>query len=171
MLDIKCHHQSSGAAQVPPCGTPAFFFTILSLAGGVNERAAQQAQRYVEERIAPVENEMKAQVSGIAVVVIVILIFFVLIPMLVYIVWIAYELKVSAGVMLALLLVFLIVSLSLVFLVLSVVSNTIDTVVNTATRQVVALDTPQAINALKASLNGSAAQYVLKTTGSASCLL
>ena len=95
---------------IPPCGTPAFFFTILSLAGGVNERAAQQAQRYVEERIAPVENEMKAQVSGIAVVVIVILIFFVLIPMLVYIVWIAYELKVSAGVMLALLLVFLIVS-------------------------------------------------------------
>src|SRR5881394_1623433 len=108
---------------VPPCGTPAFFFTILSLAGGVNERAAQQAQKYVEGRIAPVENEMKAQVSGIATIVIVILIFFVLLPMLVYIVWIAYELKASAEIMLALLLVFLIVSLALVFLVLSVVSK------------------------------------------------
>lgn len=158
------------SSDIPPCKNPIFLFTLIGLKDGINERAAQQAEAYIQKRLDPVKEDMKNQVSGIATVVILILVFFIILPMLVYIIWIAYELGADSGVMMALMLVFLIISLVLVYLVVSVVSNTINTVINTATRQVVALDNPQAIGALVASLNGAAAQYVQKTTGSATCL-
>lgn len=156
---------------IPPCRSFPFVAALLSLANGVNERAAEQAQIYLDSRLDPVKEEMKNQVSGIALVVVIILVFFVIIPMLVYIIWIAYELSATAGMLAAMFLVFLVLSLMLVYTVISVVSNTINTVINTATREVIALNNPQSVNALKVSFNGAAAQYVLKTTGSATCLM
>ena len=143
----------------PPC-QGVVFDVLFSLRNGVNSAGARAAGAYVETQLAPIKTEMKKQVEGIPVVIVVLLFFLVIVPLLVYLIWIAYELSVPVELALALVLVFLVFVAIAVLFCVSSIGTAINTVIEKATSQFIKLDNPQALSALKASLNNSARQYL-----------
>ena len=137
------------------------FDVLLSIRErGINSAAARAAGAYVETRLQPIKDEMERQVEGIPVVIAVLLFFLVILPLLIYLIWIAYELDVSAGVALAVVLIFFVVVAVAIYFIVTTISDAIDTVIETATRQFISLDNPQALSAFLASLNNASRNYL-----------
>lgn len=145
----------------PLCGPAGVVFEVLlSLRNGVNSAGARAASVYVEKQLEPVKGEMKKQVEGIPVVIAVLLFFLVVIPLLVYLIWIAYELNVPARLALIVVLVFLVVVAIAVWFCLSSIREAVDSVIETATAQFIELDNPRAVRSLVVTLNNAAGQYL-----------
>ena len=153
----------------PPCGPTQVVFEVLRHIAGpppnINQAAAKAAGDYVETQLEPIKEEMKAQVEGIAEVIALMLFFLVVIPLILYIIWISYELGETVSVTIAIVIIFIVVVAIILFLAAGAISTAVDGIVNTAVTQLIKFDNPNATNALLVSLEGAAAQYVQAVGG------
>jgi uncharacterized membrane protein YbhN (UPF0104 family) len=143
-----------------PTGNVAKAIINIFAAQGFNPYAAAAARAYFNMETQPIKNEMSAESSKIGIVLVWFLTFIVILPLLIFIIWIYCEFNVNPYIILAIVVLILIIAIIVAVFATARTVTAIESTIEDALQDLSDFSEPQVETILFNTLNDAAAIYL-----------
>jgi len=122
--------------------------------------ALKASAKYIEDGLIPIKDEIKTEVVSIGYSIALMLVFITMFVVIIFVLWVCYELKVKAYVVIIVLIILIVVAIIVYYLAVTRAATAIEKLVDNSFSSLSALATPgQAIDVFGV-INNSAAVYL-----------